>query len=186
MTVVIVSCGGPGDRNLVRFFFDIPEDGAAPANMERAATPWYRKSVTGRIQFVSEHVPFQARDCSACHDDGSARQPRQDELAMCGSCHADLYAPRAAFHGPFVAGACGYCHEPHLSQRSDLLRDSDPSLCLGCHEPIGFRHCAGGRIGVQRGCLPCHEPHSADAAFLLRPAEEWKDLLKESGVAQRD
>ncbi len=96
------------------------------------------------------------RGCLQCHNDHVKGEVVHAATVQCGSCHrvvvegsstsivltksgSDLcftcHQPAKAktVHGPYRAGACISCHEPHHSEQGKLLRASASTLCSGCH-----------------------------------------------------
>jgi len=72
-------------------------------------------------------------------------------------------------HGPASVGACGACHEPHVSHNPMLLVEDGRDLCLKCHlrtemelenKPIVHAPALG-------DCRVCHDPHATDEPSLL-------------------
>jgi predicted CXXCH cytochrome family protein len=97
-------------------------------------------------------------------------------------------------HGPYAAGECLACHEPHQSEFKALARAQSADLCLGCHDrPIEVA--AGGRVVANIGavlesssfkhgpiregrCDGCHWAHASPNANLLHqnfPPDFYQD-----------
>jgi predicted CXXCH cytochrome family protein len=50
---------------------------------------------------------------------------------LCTTCHAAK--KNAVLHGPYRAGQCLVCHDPHTGDRPDQIRAEINTLCLSCH-----------------------------------------------------
>lgn len=82
---------------------------------------------------------------------------------LCFQCHKrlDIDASKETnrwIHGPFRAGACLGCHDPHESPYPKLLTaGSWQELCGRCHP--GF-HGQNDDSRRSRACKECHYPHA--------------------------
>lgn len=114
--------------------------------------------------------------CLACHQSGhrsggGEKLLRNDELALCGSCHG---RQRVEFNLPFahrdgrVSLACTSCHSVH----QNLANPGGPAgapdrRCVNCHPekrgPFVYPHPA---LEVA-GCTRCHQPHGSPNPQLL-------------------
>ena len=112
--------------------------------------------------------PPAGDDLEASLDErGNARlRYRVDKL--CFSCHVRLDPKAEAnrgmwLHGPFRAGLCLGCHEPHEpSAPSLLISQSWRELCVRCHTSYH-----GGRkeTAYRQECSDCHAPHMRRKAY---------------------
>jgi predicted CXXCH cytochrome family protein len=50
---------------------------------------------------------------------------------LCAICHAEKKNP--ILHGPYKAGQCLVCHDPHTGNFEGLIRVPPNALCLSCH-----------------------------------------------------
>lgn len=100
-------------------------------------------------------------------DDKTRSRLRYRVDRLCFQCHKDL-SPEAPknrglwLHGPFKAGVCLGCHDPHESDNPKLLVAYPwASLCGRCHPDYH-----GGRGAPSRGsdCRSCHSPHARPVA----------------------
>jgi len=79
-----------------------------------------------------------AGDCENCHRIISEKNQTTITLFatggdLCAKCHEVSKAP--VLHGPYKAGQCLICHEPHSSAFKAHTRSSGNALCLECHAP---------------------------------------------------
>jgi len=122
--------------------------------------------------------PAVAMGCESCHRDVHPKNdPKKKSQLMeqgerlCFLCHdAARYKTGTRVHPPAADGSCLYCHDPHGSDASALLRPDMPALCVNCHnrEALLDRYVHGPvMIG---NCMACHEPHTADFPGLLKTA----------------
>ena len=164
---LLIGCTHAAHDRLLHFFFEIPDarsTGLGPAARATPGAAW----PTRRGRTVSIHPPFLERKCMACHSGGEGYLPRASSRALCGACHADVFAPVRHLHGPFAAGACGQCHAPHTASEPTLLRAADPALCLHCHESGTFQACPSTPHPWRQPCQSCHHPHGSEYPFMLK------------------
>ena len=121
------------------------------------------------------HGPYEAGDCSICHERNDRANPGPLTLSInetCYSCHDEFQAimARKFKHVPAVE-TCTNCHNPHNSTERKLLGAEMVELCTGCHKGIKdqitnakVRHDA---ITTGEKCSNCHNPHAANIEKLL-------------------
>jgi predicted CXXCH cytochrome family protein len=113
--------------------------------------------------------------CEFCHkipsEGGLARLVETSE-PLCFKCHKKDQFKGNFVHGPFAAGACTICHNPHGGNVPGMLRVTGPQMCLECHKDMHpgianaeFRHKA-----ASTDCLDCHSPHMSDQRYMLTSA----------------
>jgi predicted CXXCH cytochrome family protein len=123
-----------------------------------------------------QHAPFEAGECSLCHekDDPKAPGPVKGKIdELCFGCHdgvQELMAGSVTKHPPAL-DACTSCHNPHNSKQKKGLVQPMPGLCYGCHADFaakirGFpvKHAA---LEQGASCLNCHNPHGSKVEHLL-------------------
>jgi len=74
--------------------------------------------------------------CDTCHQAASANgKTTITDVAtggdLCAMCHELEKGP--VFHGPYKAGECLVCHDPHSSDYPKATRARTDSLCFTCH-----------------------------------------------------
>jgi predicted CXXCH cytochrome family protein len=149
------------------------------------------------IPAVKPHEPLGEKECSGCHkrvvsskvncllaknelcefchqvpaEGGLARLVEAPE-PLCYKCHNKDQFEGSFVHGPFAAGACITCHDPHGGNVPGMLRVTGKQMCLGCHKDMSarftnakFRHKA-----AVNECTDCHSPHLSKQRFLLTSA----------------
>ncbi|MGE5094355.1 MAG: cytochrome c3 family protein [Betaproteobacteria bacterium] len=124
---------------------------------------------------ASSHAPYEAGDCSLCHQGADPRQPGAVKGAvndLCLGCHDEFVAvlKRANTHAPARA-SCTSCHNPHNAPRPKLLMTDTVALCAGCHDAVA-KVAAQSKVphrAVSTGaqCLNCHNPHGSAVQKLL-------------------
>lgn len=132
-------------------------DPSVPAVHKRPEVDWYI------------HEPV--KDCARCHGQRQGRrfssevqltaQPPQ----LCYECH-DAPVPAASggwVHGPYAAGECLLCHEPHKTTSPHLLRVPIPSLCYKCHPELAKQVDPNDAKKPHAQCTRCHAAHASPA-----------------------
>jgi predicted CXXCH cytochrome family protein len=122
----------------------------------------------------NKHAPFEAGECSSCHNahvaEGENLLPATTAEA-CYECHdgTSLYPELKLAHAPVREGQCELCHESHESQYTSLLKASGNELCFGCHENVREkRKLRNQHQPFARGdCAECHEPHGSATEGML-------------------
>jgi predicted CXXCH cytochrome family protein len=76
--------------------------------------------------------------CDSCHTAASDKNKTTiTDVAtggdLCAMCHEASKAP--VQHGPFKAGLCVVCHDPHTGNYAKQVRAPVNALCLECHGP---------------------------------------------------
>ena len=74
--------------------------------------------------------------CEACHQADSENSRTVMALSatggvLCAKCHA--INTKSVLHGPYQAGQCVICHDPHAAAFPAQTRASGNALCLSCH-----------------------------------------------------
>ncbi|HWO57737.1 MAG TPA: cytochrome c3 family protein [bacterium] len=116
----------------------------------------------------SQHPPFEARECGACHEAG-ATEVRGDRQ-LCGQCHDETIAAidgMPVVHAAMAdSAACMTCHSPHVGDTPALLRKTGFSVCTNCHETINLADSVV-HNPAREDCAICHTPHGGSDARLL-------------------
>jgi predicted CXXCH cytochrome family protein len=163
VALLSAACSQAARHKALTTFFD----GVPP--LEKADTPKGQQPAVGstappRKAQGSEHGPYAAKLCDACHAKGAtnALAPPADEL--CAQCHT-IKTDKKFMHGPLVSGGCLVCHDPH-SSRYPYLLVSDSGSCLDCHDREAVARIEGHRI--DSNCTTCHDAHGSDTKYLLK------------------
>jgi predicted CXXCH cytochrome family protein len=114
----------------------------------------------------SQHGPYAAKLCDACHTPGAANALVAPAEQLCLRCH-DLDLDQAYVHGPLVSGGCLVCHDPHSSRHEALLVSESGTFCLGCHDAQDVARIEG-HADITEGCTTCHDAHGSDVKYLLK------------------
>jgi predicted CXXCH cytochrome family protein len=155
------------------------------------------KAPAQTIPTVKQHDPFPGRECSDCHkrvpaskvncllakkdlcefchqvsDKGGPARLVESPEPLCFKCHQKDQFKGSIAHGPFAAGACITCHNPHGGNVPGMLRAPGKQMCLDCHKDMserlsnaGFRH-----KPAETDCLDCHSPHVSEQPHMLKAA----------------
>jgi len=121
------------------------------------------------------HAPFEAGDCSICHQKNDPKNPGplvKSGNELCYTCHEEFVdiMTRKFKHVPATQN-CTNCHNPHNSRERKLLVAEQTALCFRCHEDVKgmaekskVKHAA---LGTGAKCANCHNPHGANVEHLL-------------------
>jgi predicted CXXCH cytochrome family protein len=124
---------------------------------------------------VSYHAPYDAGDCSICHQNNDVKNPGPVKGSindLCLGCHDDFRETLARkYSHPPSQQSCLNCHNPHDSKQPKLLLEESATLCLSCHQQIKdtatkatVKHDA---LTQGNKCVNCHNPHGANVEHLL-------------------
>ncbi len=154
----------------------------APAAPAAASHPVVLKVSDSRLaplpssdKVVSYHAPYDAGDCSICHESNDAKNPGPVKGAvndLCMGCHDDFKQVLARKYAhPPAQQSCVNCHNPHDSMQPKLLIEETGTLCQNCHQEIKktaldstVKHDA---LTTGDKCVNCHNPHGANVEHLL-------------------
>ena len=168
MTAAAALCAACNATNRYRvlstFFDGVPP----PKPVEVAATQPAHNGLSeaSRKATFSQHGPYAAKMCDACHNARSTNALIAHDSELCLRCH-DFGAPKKFIHGPLASGGCLACHSPHSSSNRYLLRSATGEFCLDCHDRAGLS-AVPGHADTAAACTSCHDAHMSDRRFLLR------------------
>jgi predicted CXXCH cytochrome family protein len=151
-------------KALTTFFDGVPplESAEKPAGQPGAVQP----AGTARPATGSQHGPYAARMCSACHDSGALNGLVLPKDRLCFQCH-DLNLNKRYVHGPIASGGCLVCHDPHSSRYRNLLVSDSDSFCFGCHDQATVSR-IDGHADLTMSCTTCHDAHQSNEKYLLK------------------
>lgn len=124
-----------------------------------------------------KHVhPAVEMGCTVCHTEAHEKKAANplglssSPPKLCFNCHNSGQFKKKTVHPPVAAGMCTFCHNPHSSDNSHLLRAKVPALCYKCHgkfnKKVVHPPVAAGE------CLLCHTPHAGPYRdLLLKPLD---------------
>jgi predicted CXXCH cytochrome family protein len=166
-------CSVEKHYEILSFFFDgVPAPPSDDPSAGEAAGTGVGVAAADLIR--SAHTAYRERRCAECHGTQAVFGLQTEGFAdlgesICLECHADA-TDLARLHGPVAAGACLFCHEPHVSRYPDLLLEGSPELCLGCHQfELQGAPPTPVHEDLSRDCLDCHFGHGGDDRYFLRP-----------------
>jgi len=154
-------------------------------------------SAANPIQTAKPHDPLGGKECSDCHRrvvssnancllakedlcefchevpaEGGLTRLVDTPEPLCFKCHKKDQFKGSFVHGPFAAGACITCHDPHGGNVPGMLRIPGKQMCLECHPGMSarfmnakFRHKA-----AVTECTDCHSPHMSEQRYMLTSA----------------
>lgn len=164
LAALLCGCADPMARyKVLSFFFDgvpNPQEEEAKAALLEKRTEEKKKRPT-----FTEHGPFAAKECQACHMRDTNRLVAPIE-ELCFRCHK-IDLKKGWTHGPVASGGCRVCHNPHSSGYPFLLIAKPSEFCFYCHKEKDVSQIEAHR-GATAECTTCHDAHSADNKFLLK------------------
>lgn len=154
--------------------------GVVPVQSAKKCSDCHKADVEAFMARRIKHEPMTNDNCESCHKRHGFSQRLSlvaTDNSLCLGCHADLQASVTTgnVHAPVAKGVCWDCHDPHSSDKKNLLRpvpqgNDDPASCLLCHQDVmqqtdqaAHRH----RPVTERNCLACHQPHASPHNALL-------------------
>ena len=115
----------------------------------------------------SQHLPYQEKKCSDCHDKGSSSGLVRPLRELCLGCHLD-FIQGDYVHGPVAVRDCLACHEPHTANQPALLKFARNELCSTCHQEKRLAEAMHTMVANNNmGCLECHNPHFGHSPLFL-------------------
>ncbi len=146
---------------VLSFFFDGVPDPSLPVGALGG-------SADGKPVLVVLHPPYVQERCDECHK--SKYRPTKNDSSICLPCHAAVQTQYPRMHGPVVATACLWCHNPHESSQPALLRFPDRKVCSQCHTESMLESArVPAHADPKRGCVECHSGHGSVQPFMLKP-----------------
>jgi predicted CXXCH cytochrome family protein len=164
-SVLFVGCSAESRYRVLTTVFDgvpTPRPTAGPGEPSAASTAG---APSRRVGFT-EHGPYAAKLCNACHSPAAANELLAPRDQLCSRCH-ELTAGKRYVHGPLASGGCLVCHDPHSSRFRYLLVSDSDTFCLDCHDRQSIAK-IGAHQGVAQQCTACHDAHMSDKEYLLR------------------
>jgi predicted CXXCH cytochrome family protein len=150
-------------KGLTTFFDGVPPPKTAPA---ADATSAQAGAAPPRRIVTTEHGPYAAKLCNACHRSGASNALVAPKDELCTRCHV-VNLDRKYVHGPLASGGCLVCHDPHSAGNRFLLVSDTDSFCLRCHDPQAVQRIAG-HADLKENCTNCHDAHGSDTQYLLK------------------
>jgi len=138
IALLIISCS----RKTLSIFFD----GVPPENdttmqvlsdqQQGVTTPGPANDTSLIAAVITDfyHVPFQDKECGACHDQDRMGKYVAGQPDLCYQCHEDFAAVFNNLHAAVEGGLCTDCHTPHQSKIGKLLKMKEQELCFSCHD----------------------------------------------------
>lgn len=161
-----LGCSGTARHKVLNFFFDgVPMPQPPVVTATEAGAETAGGAPLGRT-FASEHGPYGAKLCGACHDAQAVNALVVSGDRLCARCH-DLALDKQYVHGPVADGGCLSCHDPHSSPYRHLLLSESDGFCLHCHDGAALSPVEGHAAG-ETNCTSCHDAHMSDRKFLLK------------------
>jgi predicted CXXCH cytochrome family protein len=164
--VLLAGCSAASRRKVLTFLFDGVPPPKEARTQETGAAEVAASSAPSRAVQYTEHGPYAARLCDACHQAGATNVLVAPKDVLCARCH-DLRLDRKYVHGPLASGGCLACHDPHSSRYRYLLVSESDDFCLRCHDLAAISRNAA-HEGNPASCTSCHDAHLSDKKYLLK------------------
>lgn len=161
LLALLYGCAGKTRYQVLSFFFDgVPPPGETRVGPVKGRE---KEGVPAAVRYT-EHGPYAAKQCEACHLKSSNRLvlPINE---LCFQCHR-LDIRKKYIHGPLASGGCNACHDPHRSRYPFLLVSESKESCLHCHDANAIAK-KGIHQRTEAQCTTCHDAHSSDIEYLL-------------------
>lgn len=166
VALLYVGCSATSRHKALTTFFD----GVPPAKSPDAQSgnPPAAATTGAPVQPVeaSEHGPYAAKLCNACHAKGATNALVAPSDELCAQCHT-ISMNKTYMHGPLTSGGCLVCHDPHSSRYPNLLVADSGTFCLSCHDPETVAKIEG-HDNPDASCTTCHDAHGSDTKYLLK------------------
>lgn len=169
----MTACSTAYRYRLLSFFFDGVPEPAKIAAIHPADTLSNKDTViiagkTAAEPIINLHMPYQKKDCTACHDQNTTGKQIKPMPDLCYQCHEDFATRYKVLHGPVGGGQCTACHNPHLSSNKNLLIRKNQDVCLYCHESERIMK-SDAHLGIKDIlCTECHDPHGGEDRYVLK------------------
>ncbi len=158
-----VACSAASRHKALTTFFDgVPPLKTAPAS----AAPSPASHAAAQKASYTEHGPYAAKNCDACHLASAMNALVAPKDQLCGRCH-EVSLDVTYVHGPLASGGCLVCHDPHRSRYAALLVADAATFCVRCHDR-GALEAVPGHDDPQADCTACHDAHGSAQKYLLR------------------
>lgn len=158
---------------VLSFLFDGVPDPNAPVvrsagSGDEASTTQPTAGNRGPVQSI--HKPFADNQCSSCHksDTTGGYEVSAVNPTICLDCHQTVTTQHPVMHAPVVSKACLWCHSPHDSPTTALLREPPPGVCTQCHDRDLLGPKPPEHLQPSVNCLECHVAHGSEKRNLLR------------------
>ncbi|MBW2691403.1 MAG: hypothetical protein JRE57_02045 [Deltaproteobacteria bacterium] len=173
-----VGCATPEERHrLLTIFFDgVPplypeEPEPIPEEPDEGVSPRIARA-RAASRTASVHGPVAEKECDQCHSSRYSNKLKAEKEELCWTCHDPEDFAGEVVHGPFAAGFCQACHDPHRSKFEYLLISDKTDLCESCHVQYDMAAIPEHSSGEDRLCQSCHDPHAAARKFMLKGDED--------------
>jgi len=164
--LLFFGCSATSRHKALTIFFDGVPPLDAPLAEKGPLVTATTIGVPSKQNTGSEHGPYAAKLCNACHEGGATNALVAPNDELCYRCHT-IKLDRMFIHGPLASGGCLVCHDPHSSRYPYLLVSDSGSFCLGCHDRETVARIEG-HGEPNENCTTCHEAHGSDVKYLLK------------------
>jgi predicted CXXCH cytochrome family protein len=166
LALLALGCNTPSrHKTLTRFFDGVPPPHTAES-VQAQQTSATTIGTPTRPDLGSEHGPYAAKQCNACHEPGATNALVAPSDELCLRCHT-IALDKKFMHGPVTSGGCLLCHDPHSSRYRYLLVSDSGGFCLSCHAPETVAKIPG-HEDPNANCTTCHDAHGSDTKYLLK------------------
>ena len=164
--LLTLGCSATSRHKALTIFFDgVPPQKTTDTSQGQQATATTIGAPSRQVA-GSEHGPYAAKLCNACHEGGATHALVAPNDELCYRCHT-IKLDRMFIHGPLASGGCLVCHDPHSSRYPYLLVSDSGSFCLGCHDRETVAKIEG-HGELNENCTTCHDAHGSDTKYLLK------------------
>lgn len=168
--LLIIGCS----NKTLSFFFDgVP---VAEEKQKIAFNDSVQKSDSARISEIIAkvatplykiHLPYNEKECGACHDKNSMGKFLLPQPDLCYQCHEDFADEYKVLHAPVEGGECTACHSPHMSKNEKFLLRIGQQLCFYCHDQEDILSLESHEYLDGADCIECHNPHGGEDEYMF-------------------
>jgi predicted CXXCH cytochrome family protein len=175
LMALLIGCSSIHSYKTLSFFFDgvpKPENKITTHKLDSISrtdsTSLAQNLIPTQKPLMNYHPPYQEKECASCHDKSAMGKFTSPQPELCYQCHDDFKNAYKVLHGPVAGGQCTACHNPHQSEKENLLSRTGQSLCLYCHDSDQIM-ASETHKGIQdANCTDCHNPHGGENKNNLR------------------
>jgi predicted CXXCH cytochrome family protein len=163
---------------------NVPQNGSRHAALDMGCETCHATHKTGergKTEFDFHLTKAIPALCTSCHDvnDASLEKAHNGQpfgAANCIQCHDPHQSQKPNLlqkftHPPFADKSCEICHAPAKDGKVVLTQADPKSLCVTCHSEQAdkIEKAKVQHPGAQGDCVSCHNPHAGPTPGFIQP-----------------